>query len=62
MTTHSSILSWEMAWRSLVGCSPWGCEALAFQGTTAAPVLKTHPCELTPDALCQVRLVTLPNP
>ena len=24
MATHSSILAWEIPWRSLVDCSPWG--------------------------------------
>ena len=26
MATHSSTLAWKIPWRSLVGCSPWGCE------------------------------------
>ena len=27
MAPHSSILAWKIPWmRSLVGCSPWGCE------------------------------------
>ena len=26
--THSSTLAWKIPWRSLVGCSPWGCEEL----------------------------------
>ena len=25
MGTHSSTLAWKIPWRSLVGCSPWGC-------------------------------------
>jgi len=29
MATHSSTLAWKShGWRSLVGCSPWGCEEL----------------------------------
>ena len=30
MTTHSSILAWEIPWteRSLAGYSPWGCREL----------------------------------
>ena len=32
MAPHSSTLVWKIhGWRSLVGCSPWGCEEL---GTT----------------------------
>ena len=27
MAPHSSTLAWKIPWwRSLVGCSPWGCE------------------------------------
>ena len=29
MAPHSSTLAWKVPWtRSLVGCSPWGCEEL----------------------------------
>ena len=29
MATHSSTLAWKIPWtKSLVGCSPWGCEEL----------------------------------
>ena len=28
MATHSSILAWEIPWRSLVGYSPWGHKEL----------------------------------
>ena len=28
MAPHSSTLAWKIPWRSLVGCSPWGCEEL----------------------------------
>ena len=24
--THSGILAWKIPWRSLAGCSPWGCK------------------------------------
>ena len=26
MAPHSSTLAWQIPWRSLVGCSPWGRE------------------------------------
>ena len=26
MAPHSSTLAWKIPWRSLVGCSPWGCQ------------------------------------
>ena len=34
MGNFSSILAWEISWRSLAGYSPWGCERVVYDLTT----------------------------
>ena len=41
MAPHSSTLAWKIPWwRSLVGCSPWGCEE--WDTTERLPFLFSH--------------------
>ena len=45
MATHSSILGWEIPWRSLVGYSPWGCkesDITEHHTPTVLGVLRTY--------------------
>ena len=37
MTTHSSILAWEIPWTEEPGCSPWDREELAMSVHTPIP-------------------------